>query len=156
MPDSSKSTASQANGTAPDTQDDSHITLKDENAASSSSGFSKRVSTLVSSAFSFGPKPRSMKEELSDFPLKLTQEQVDILLANEIPPAEIKDLSIGVDAGGMGVIHLAEYNGEKVAIKEASVNVVFKEASSRFDPLAPWKFKVLNLETGLVFATTPI
>lgn len=50
-----------------------------------------------------------------------------MLLANEIPASEIEKLSIGVDAGGMGIIHVAEWKGTKIAIKEASSHVISKE-----------------------------
>lgn len=55
-----------------------------------------------------------------------------MLLANEIPSSEIERISIGVDAGGMGIIHVAEWKGIKIAIKEASSHVISKEASTHF------------------------
>lgn len=55
-----------------------------------------------------------------------------MLLSNEIPASEIEKLSIGVDAGGMGIIHVAEWKGIKVAIKEASPHVICKEVCHFF------------------------
>ncbi|KAG0226606.1 hypothetical protein BGW41_004127 [Actinomortierella wolfii] len=58
---------------------------------------------------------------------KLTDKELQALLSNEIPASEIEQLSIGVDSGGMGVIHMAVWKGEKVAIKEATTAVVARE-----------------------------
>ncbi|KAG0055318.1 hypothetical protein BGZ83_008957 [Gryganskiella cystojenkinii] len=69
------------------------------------------------------PKTISIEQSLRTFPYPLTEDERKVLLANEIPASEIKDLSIGVDAGGMGIIHFAEWKGIKVAIKEASAHV---------------------------------
>ncbi|KAG0347828.1 hypothetical protein BG004_006851 [Podila humilis] len=59
--------------------------------------------------------------------ITLSEEERKVLLSNEIPASEIENLSIGVDAGGMGIIHVAEWKGVKVAIKEASPHVISKE-----------------------------
>ncbi|KAI1315791.1 hypothetical protein EDD11_000345 [Mortierella claussenii] len=80
----------------------------------------------VSEQFSFGQK-RSIEQGLKTFPFPLSEEEKKVLLKNEIPASEIKKLSIGVDAGGMGIIHVAEWKGQKVAIKEASAHVISKE-----------------------------
>ncbi|KAF9908106.1 hypothetical protein EC991_010234 [Linnemannia zychae] len=83
----------------------------------------------VSAAFTIGGTPRSVEQSLRTFPFPLSQAEKEVLLRNEIPASEIKKLSIGVDAGGMGIIHVAEWKGKKVAIKEASAHVISKEAS---------------------------
>ncbi|KAF9989316.1 hypothetical protein BGZ75_006744 [Mortierella antarctica] len=87
----------------------------------------KRISTHISTLGN--QKNRSIEQGLKTLPFTLTEEEKRILLANEIPASEIKKLSIGIDAGGMGVIHMAEWKGQKVAIKEASSQVISKEAS---------------------------
>ncbi|KAG9321587.1 hypothetical protein KVV02_001273 [Mortierella alpina] len=87
----------------------------------------KRISTQISTLGN--QKNRSIEQGLKTLPFTLTEEEKRILLANEIPASEIKKLSIGIDAGGMGVIHMAEWKGQKVAIKEASSQVISKEAS---------------------------
>ncbi|KAF9918386.1 hypothetical protein BX616_009068 [Lobosporangium transversale] len=69
----------------------------------------------------------SLEQGLDRLPFALTAEERKVLLANEIPASEIENLSIGVDAGGMGIIHVAEWKGIKVAIKEASDHVISKE-----------------------------
>ncbi|KAF9951286.1 hypothetical protein BGZ72_007183 [Mortierella alpina] len=102
-----------------------------KSSASSSStktapNFFKRISTQISTLG--GQKNRSIEQGIKTLPYTLTEEEKRILLANEIPASEIKNLSIGVDAGGMGVIHMAEWKGQKVAIKEASSHVISKEA----------------------------
>ncbi|KAG0202573.1 hypothetical protein BGX28_004944 [Mortierella sp. GBA30] len=86
--------------------------------------FFKRISAQLSS---LGHKSQSIEEGLKTLPYPLTEEEKRILLANEIPASDIKKLSIGVDAGGMGIIHVAEWKGQKVAIKEASSHVISKE-----------------------------
>ncbi|KAF9574257.1 hypothetical protein EC968_007026 [Mortierella alpina] len=91
-----------------------------------SPSFFKRISTQISTLGS--QKNRSIEQGIKTLPFTLTEEEKRILLANEIPASEIKKLSIGVDAGGMGVIHMAEWKGQKVAIKEASSQVISKEA----------------------------
>jgi hypothetical protein len=123
----SKSTTPLNEGNGTDTssvQGGSNTTVKDGNAVTR---LSKRVSTLISAPF--GPKVLSLEEKVDE--LSLTKEQKKALLKNKIPPGEIKGLTIGVDAGGMGIIHLAEWKGQKVAIKEASDHVISKEVSSR-------------------------
>ncbi|KAF9092700.1 hypothetical protein BGX29_010331 [Mortierella sp. GBA35] len=99
----------------------SYSSPKDTAAAKKNSepSFFKRIS----SHFTLGGTPRSIEQGLKTFPFPLTEEEKEILLRNEIPAAEIKKLSIGVDAGGMGIIHVAEWKGQKVAIKEASARV---------------------------------
>ncbi|KAG0278433.1 hypothetical protein BGZ96_002370 [Linnemannia gamsii] len=77
----------------------------------------------VSARFSLGGTPRSIEQGLKTFPYPLSEAEKEVLLRNEIPASEIKKLSIGVDAGGMGIIHVAEWKGQKVAIKEASAHV---------------------------------
>ncbi|KAI1296096.1 hypothetical protein EDD11_007534 [Mortierella claussenii] len=74
--------------------------------------------------------PQSLSSEQGfghRLPFTLTAEERKVLLSNEIPASEIEKLSIGVDAGGMGIIHVAEWKGIKVAIKEASAHVISKE-----------------------------
>ncbi|KAF9133526.1 hypothetical protein BGW39_009600 [Mortierella sp. 14UC] len=73
------------------------------------------------------PQSLSLEQGLEQFPFPLTAEERKVLLSNEIPSTEIEKLSIGVDGGGMGIIHVAEWKGIKVAIKEASLNVITKE-----------------------------
>ncbi|GJJ69252.1 hypothetical protein EMPS_01598 [Entomortierella parvispora] len=89
----------------------------------------QRVSTQFASLSNsiMGPKSITLEQGLRTFPYPLTEDERKILLANEIPASEIKKLSIGVDAGGMGIIHVAEWKGIKVAIKEASIHVISKE-----------------------------
>ncbi|KAI8350711.1 kinase-like domain-containing protein [Mortierella sp. GBAus27b] len=120
---SSKSTTPPNDGNGTETSSvpgGSITTVKDGNAITR---ISKRVSTLISAPF--GPKVLSLEEKVDELPL--TKEQKKALLENKIPPSEIKSLTIGVDAGGMGIIHLAEWKGQKVAIKEASDHVISKE-----------------------------
>lgn len=81
----------------------------------------------ISAAFTIGGTPRSIEQGLKTFPFPLSEAEKEVLLRNEIPASEIKKLSIGVDAGGMGIIHVAEWKGQKVAIKEASAHVISKE-----------------------------
>ncbi|KAK3819980.1 MAG: kinase-like domain-containing protein [Benniella sp.] len=69
----------------------------------------------------------SLAQGLAHSPYTLSDEEIKVLLANEIPPSEIERISIGVDAGGMGIIHVAEWKGIKIAIKEASSHVISKE-----------------------------
>ncbi|KAF9133579.1 hypothetical protein BGW39_009432 [Mortierella sp. 14UC] len=88
-------------------------------AKNSEPSFLKRVSA----AFTIGGAPRSIEQGLKTFPFPLSEAEKEVLLRNEIPASEIKKLSIGVDAGGMGIIHVAEWKGKKVAIKEASAHV---------------------------------
>ncbi|KAF9936001.1 Leucine-rich repeat serine/threonine-protein kinase 2 [Modicella reniformis] len=57
------------------------------------------------------------------------KKEKNYFLANEIPASEIKNLSTRPNVGGMGRIYLAEWKGQKVAIKEASTHVISKEAS---------------------------
>ncbi|KAF9924026.1 hypothetical protein FBU30_005932 [Linnemannia zychae] len=90
----------------------------DSNKSSTPSLFQR-----ISAAFSIGNAPRSIEEGLKTFPFPLSEAEKEVLLRNEIPASEIKKLSIGVDAGGMGIIHVAEWKGQKVAIKEASAHV---------------------------------
>lgn len=84
----------------------------------------------ISAAFTIGGTPHSIEQGLKTFPFPLSEAEKEVLLRNEIPASEIKKLSIGVDAGGMGIIHVAEWKGQKVAIKEASAHVISKEAST--------------------------
>jgi len=102
-----------------------------KSGATEGPSFFQRVSTQFSSITNtvIGPKSITLEQGLRTFPYPLTEEERKILLANEIPASEIKKLSIGVDAGGMGIIHVAEWKGIKVAIKEASAHVISKEAS---------------------------
>ncbi|KAF9971911.1 hypothetical protein BGZ73_005043 [Actinomortierella ambigua] len=58
---------------------------------------------------------------------KLSERELRALVSNEIPATEIEGLSIGVDSGGMGVIHVGIWKGQKVAIKEATTAVVARE-----------------------------
>ncbi|KAK3839569.1 MAG: kinase-like domain-containing protein [Linnemannia elongata] len=81
----------------------------------------------ISAAFTIGGTPHSIEQGLKTFPFPLSEAEKEVLLRNEIPASEIKKLSIGVDAGGMGIIHVAEWKGQKVAIKEASAHVISKE-----------------------------
>lgn len=97
-----------------------------DNAKNSEPSFFQRVSAR----FSLGGTPRSIEQGLKTFPYPLSEAEKEVLLKNEIPASEIKKLSIGVDAGGMGIIHVAEWKGQKVAIKEASAHVISKEAST--------------------------
>ena len=108
-------------------------------AANKSGSFFKRVSGSLASITDgiTGQRHRSIEQGLKDFPYPLTEEERKMLLANEIPSSEIKKLSIGVDSGGMGIIHVAEYNGIKVAIKEASVHVISKEVCAHVPPHGP-------------------
>ncbi|KAF9987392.1 hypothetical protein BGZ75_000654 [Mortierella antarctica] len=69
----------------------------------------------------------SFAQGLERAPSPLSDEDIKVLISNVIPASEIKKLSIGVDAGGMGIIHVAEWKGIKVAIKEASAQVISKE-----------------------------
>ncbi|KAG0023216.1 hypothetical protein BGZ81_008202 [Podila clonocystis] len=73
------------------------------------------------------PKSLTLAQGLETTGTTLSDEERKVLLSNEIPASEIEKLSIGVDAGGMGIIHVAEWKGIKVAIKEASPNVICKE-----------------------------
>ncbi|KAG0056476.1 hypothetical protein BGZ83_004734 [Gryganskiella cystojenkinii] len=74
------------------------------------------------------PKSLSLAQGLlREETIELSAEDRKLLLANEIPASEIEKLSIGVDAGGMGIIHVAEWKGIKVAIKEAQAQVISKE-----------------------------
>ncbi|KAG0271369.1 hypothetical protein BGZ95_000833, partial [Linnemannia exigua] len=77
----------------------------------------------ISTFFTIGGTPRSIEQGLKTFPFPLSEAEKKVLFENEIPAKEIKRLSIGVDAGGMGIIHVAEWKGKKVAIKEASVEI---------------------------------
>ncbi|KAG0329608.1 hypothetical protein BGZ99_001215 [Dissophora globulifera] len=69
----------------------------------------------------------SVTQGLDRLPFPLSSVESKALLSSEIPGSEIDKLSIGVDAGGMGIIHVAEWRGVKVAIKEACANVIAKE-----------------------------
>ncbi|KAF9398180.1 hypothetical protein BGZ94_006082, partial [Podila epigama] len=69
----------------------------------------------------------TLVQGLKTIGVALSEEERKVLLSNEIPAAEIENLSIGVDAGGMGIIHVAEWRGIKVAIKEAMPQVICKE-----------------------------
>ncbi|KAG0273984.1 hypothetical protein BGZ95_010207 [Linnemannia exigua] len=93
------------------------------------STFFKQISSLTKKSVLGNKQPQSLSLEqgLEQFPFPLTSEERKVLLSNEIPSAEIEKLSIGVDGGGMGIIHVAEWKGIKVAIKEASLNVITKE-----------------------------
>ncbi|KAF9303402.1 hypothetical protein BGZ74_003803 [Mortierella antarctica] len=73
------------------------------------------------------PKSLTLAQGLETTGIALSDEERKVLLSNEIPASEIEKLSIGVDAGGMGIIHVAEWKGIKVAIKEASPHVICKE-----------------------------
>ncbi|KAG0372128.1 hypothetical protein BGX24_000695 [Mortierella sp. AD032] len=96
------------------------------NRMNSQRSFFKRISA----AFTIGGTPLSIEQGLKTFPFPLSEAEKEVLLKHEIPSTEIQRLSIGVDAGGMGIIHVAEWRGQKVAIKEASINVISKEASA--------------------------
>ncbi|KAF9107095.1 hypothetical protein BGX27_008877 [Mortierella sp. AM989] len=87
----------------------------------------KSRSTTATTILSGQLQSLSLAQGLDNSSIKLTEEERKVLLANEIPASEIEDLSIGVDSGGMGVIHVAKWKGIKVAIKEASENVISKE-----------------------------
>lgn len=93
------------------------------------SSFFKQISSSFTKKSSpANPKSLSLEQGLEQhFPFPLTAEERKVLLSNEIPSAEIEKLSIGVDGGGMGIIHVAEWKGIKVAIKEASLDVIIKE-----------------------------
>ncbi|KAG0353564.1 kinase-like domain-containing protein [Gamsiella multidivaricata] len=117
----------------------SYAPVKDNNAATSSNDTNTNTNTTTNNKSSFfksisgrlsslgqtlvGPKSRSIEQGFKTLPFPLTEDEKRILLANEIPSVEIKKLSIGVDAGGMGIIHVAEWKGQKVAIKEAATHV---------------------------------
>jgi len=73
----------------------------------------------------------SLAQGLKTFTDELSVDDQKLLLANEIPAAEIEKLTIGVDAGGMGIIHVAEWKGIKVAIKEAQAHVISKEVRKK-------------------------
>ncbi|KAG9065526.1 hypothetical protein KI688_001814 [Linnemannia hyalina] len=107
------------------------ITNKDTPVTSKrpvSSFFKQISSSLAKKSAPANPKSLSLEQGLEQyFPFPLTAEERKVLLSNEIPSAEIENLSIGVDGGGMGIIHVAEWKGIKVAIKEASLNVITKE-----------------------------
>ncbi|KAF9585728.1 hypothetical protein BGW38_001026 [Lunasporangiospora selenospora] len=92
-------------------------------------GFLKRLSTHLSTLTSTGTKGKadSVEQGLQHFDVPLSAEDRRVLLESEIPSKEIENLSIGVDAGGMGIIHRAEWKGIQVAIKEASAHVIAKE-----------------------------
>ncbi|KAF9348436.1 hypothetical protein BGX26_000160 [Mortierella sp. AD094] len=90
----------------------------------SSPTLSQRISSLVSTVV--GPKIISIEQGLKSYP-ELTEEEKSVLIKNAIPSSEIENVTIGVDAGGMGIIHMAEWKGQKVAIKEASIHVISKE-----------------------------
>lgn len=113
----------------------SYVPPKDDASTKDNASLFQRISgSLASITDTIGGSPsRSIEQGLKDFSYSLTEEERKVLLANEIPASEIKKLSIGVDAGGMGIIHVAEYKGIKVAIKEASVHVISKEV--RFHPM---------------------
>ncbi|KAF9136993.1 hypothetical protein BG015_002918 [Linnemannia schmuckeri] len=108
---------------------------KDSSAAATTSkrpvsSFFKQISSSLTkkSIPPTNPQSLSLEQGLDQhFPFPLTAEERKVLLANEIPSTEIEKLSIGVDGGGMGIIHVAEWKGIKVAIKEASLNVITKE-----------------------------
>ncbi|KAF8930069.1 hypothetical protein BGZ47_000751 [Haplosporangium gracile] len=110
-------------------------TPKDASAAATTSkrpvsSFFKQISSSLTkkSTPPINPQSLSLEQGLDQhFPFPLTAEERKVLLANEIPSTEIEKLSIGVDGGGMGIIHVAEWKGIKVAIKEASLNVITKE-----------------------------
>ncbi|CAO3574847.1 unnamed protein product [Mortierella alpina] len=87
--------------------------------------FFKRISSRIS--ILGGQEDRSIEQGLKTIPFSLTEEEKKIITDNGIPANEIEKLSIGVDAGGMGVIHMAEWKGQKVAIKEATYQVISKE-----------------------------
>ncbi|KAF9174367.1 hypothetical protein BGX21_007451, partial [Mortierella sp. AD011] len=73
------------------------------------------------------PKSISIEQGLKNFP-ELTEEEKSLLIKNAIPcPETIGNVTIGIDAGGMGVVHMGEWNGQKVAIKEAQTHVISKE-----------------------------
>ncbi|KAG0207021.1 hypothetical protein BGX33_007066 [Mortierella sp. NVP41] len=86
-----------------------------------SSSFNNKKPTTAS------PQSLSLEQGLETFPFPLSDEERKVLLSNEIPSSEIEKLSIGVDGGGMGIIHVAEWKNIKVAIKEASLDVITKE-----------------------------
>ncbi|KAG0266939.1 hypothetical protein DFQ27_009297 [Actinomortierella ambigua] len=102
-----------------------------------SEGRVKRASPASSSVASASSSARRSKAVPDSKPLtgyltdeqrsKLTDKDLQALVSNEIPAIEIEDLSIGVDSGGMGVIHMAVWKGQQVAIKEATASVVARE-----------------------------
>ncbi|KAK3837341.1 MAG: kinase-like domain-containing protein [Linnemannia gamsii] len=102
---------------------------KKESKRPASSFFKQISSTLTKKSVTANKQPHSLSLEqgLEQFPFPLTAEERKVLLSNEIPSTEIEKLSIGVDGGGMGIIHVAEWKGIKVAIKEASLSVITKE-----------------------------
>ncbi|KAH7048583.1 kinase-like domain-containing protein [Linnemannia elongata] len=113
------------------TLNETTTTNKDTPATSKrpASSFFKQISSSLTKKSSPAiPKSLSLEQGLEQhFPFPLTAEERKVLLSNEIPSAEIEKLSIGVDGGGMGIIHVAEWKGIKVAIKEASLDVITKE-----------------------------
>ncbi|KAF9438740.1 hypothetical protein BGZ76_005259 [Entomortierella beljakovae] len=71
----------------------------------------------------------SIQQAIKDLKLesKLEKRELQTLQRHEILTSEIKELSIGVDGGGMGIIHMAKWKGRKVAIKEADIKVILRE-----------------------------
>ncbi|KAG0322656.1 hypothetical protein BGZ99_003203 [Dissophora globulifera] len=110
-------------------KNDNAVDYPNDSTNKSAPGFFQRVSQQFSSLSSaiVGPRTKSIEEGLEEFPYPLSEEERQVLIKNAIPASEIKKLSIGVDAGGMGIIHVAEWKGQKVAIKEASIRVISKE-----------------------------
>ncbi|KAI8601372.1 kinase-like domain-containing protein [Dissophora ornata] len=108
---------------APDVTEKDDIVVTETNKPASAlfQRMSKRFSVLGNTVA--GRKTQSIEHGLKTFPFPLTGEEKKFLIENEIPASEIKKLSIGVDVGGMGTIHMAEWKGQKVAIKEASADV---------------------------------
>ncbi|KAF9966830.1 hypothetical protein BGZ70_001108 [Mortierella alpina] len=105
-----------------------NATAKDSSVASGTRtppNFFKRISTRISTLGS--QEDHSIEQGLKTIPFSLTEEEKKIIIDNGIPAKDIKNLTIGVDAGGMGVIHMAEWKGQKVAIKEATYQVISKE-----------------------------
>ncbi|KAF9286963.1 hypothetical protein BGZ68_002393 [Mortierella alpina] len=97
------------------------VDISDKNTIGSVSSTTKDRSHDLSQKF------LSFAQELERSPSPLSDADIKVLISNEIPASEIKNLSIGIDAGGMGIIHFAEWKGIKVAIKEASAQVISKE-----------------------------
>ncbi|KAF9116982.1 hypothetical protein BGX27_007036 [Mortierella sp. AM989] len=98
-------------------------------AKESSPTFFQRISEKFSSLSNtvVGQKSRSIEQGIKTLSIPLSEEEKLALLKYEIPGHEIMKLTIGIGAGGMGIIHMAEWKGQKVAIKEASIHVISKE-----------------------------
>ncbi|GJJ78575.1 hypothetical protein EMPS_10934 [Entomortierella parvispora] len=98
-------------------------TLNGDNTPSQESNANANAAAAAATSV----QPVSLAQGLKEFSDELSPDDQRLLLANEIPATEIEKLTIGVDAGGMGIIHVAEWKGVKVAIKEALAHVISKE-----------------------------